>query len=118
MAEALHLLIDRAATPLGELVVVADREGRLRAIDWTEHEARMRQLLRLHYGAYGFVLEPTRNPGGLTRAMRDYFEGDLAAIDGLPAATAGTPFQRAVWRALREIQCGTTISYRTIAERI
>lgn len=118
MAETLHLLIDRAATPLGELVIIADRAGNLRAIDWTEHEVRMRQLLRLHYGADGFTLEPMRDPGGLTRAMRDYFAGDLAAIDGLPTATAGTPFQRAVWRALREIPCGTTISYGTLAERI
>lgn len=28
-------LIDRTATPVGELVLIADEQGRLRAIDWT-----------------------------------------------------------------------------------
>ncbi|KFX28474.1 methylated-DNA--[protein]-cysteine S-methyltransferase [Ralstonia solanacearum] len=30
----------------------------------------------------------------------------------------GTPFQRAVWRALRDIPAGTTVSYTEIAARI
>ncbi len=28
--------IDRMATPVGELVLIADEQDRLRAIDWTE----------------------------------------------------------------------------------
>jgi len=32
--------------------------------------------------------------------------------------TAGTPFQRAVWRALREIPRGATESYSKLAQRI
>jgi methylated-DNA-[protein]-cysteine S-methyltransferase len=50
--------------------------------------------------------------------IRRYFAGELAAIDSLPVKTAGTAFQREVWRGLREIDCGTTISYATLAERI
>ena len=42
MAEPLELLIDRVATPIGELIVIADRDGKLRTVDWTDHEARMR----------------------------------------------------------------------------
>lgn len=40
---------------------MADREGNLRAVDWKDHEIRMQRILRLHYGAGGFALEPTRN---------------------------------------------------------
>ncbi|WP_205525930.1 methylated-DNA--[protein]-cysteine S-methyltransferase [Pyxidicoccus trucidator] len=118
MAEPLRLLIDRTDTPIGELVIVADREGRLRAIDWTDYEARLLRLLRLHYGEHGFVLEPERNPGGLTQVMRAWFTGDLGVIASLPVETGGTPFQRTVWAALREIPCGTTVSYSELARRI
>jgi methylated-DNA-[protein]-cysteine S-methyltransferase len=50
--------------------------------------------------------------------MKNYFAGDLGAIDKLPVKTAGTPFQRAVWNALREIPRGATESYGQLAERI
>jgi len=118
MAETLRLLIDRLATPIGEAVIIADARGNLRALDWTDRDASMRRLLRLHYGADGFALEPARDPGGFTGALDAYFAGDLGAIADLPVATGGTPFQRDVWRALREIPCGTTVSYSEMARRI
>lgn len=118
MADILHLLIDRIETPIGEMLIVADRDGHLRAVDWTDHQTRMLRLLRLHYGDDGFRLQPGRNPGTLTGAIGRYFAGELTAIDSLPVQTAGTPFQREVWRALREIPCGVTLSYAKLAERI
>ena len=118
MNKVLHLLIDRIKTPVGELLIVADHDGNLRAVDWTDYEARMRRLLRLHYGENGFRLESTRNPSGLTDAISSYFAGELTAIDILPVQTAGTPFQREVWRVLRKITCGTTVSYAELAGQI
>ena len=118
MAEPLALLVDRLATPVGELLILADRAGKLRTIDWTDHEARMRQLLDRQYGKGTYTITPARDPGGLTRAMRAYFKGDIAAIDSLPVETAGTPFQRSVWSALRKIRGGKTISYAELARRI
>lgn len=118
MIEAMALLIDRVDTPIGKMLIVADREGNLRAVDWTDHETRMRRLLRLHYGENGFRVEPARNPNDLTFAISRYFEGELTAIDILPVQTAGTPFQREVWRALRNIPCGTTVSYAKLAQQI
>jgi methylated-DNA-[protein]-cysteine S-methyltransferase len=118
VGEVLHLLLDRLDTPAGEMLIVADRDGNLRAMDWTEHETRMRRLLGLHYGETGFRLERTSNPGGLTEAVSRYFAGELQAIDTLPVQTGGTPFQRNVWRALREIPAGATVSYAQLAEKI
>lgn len=118
MPEPLDLKVDRLATPVGELVIVADAAGRLRAIDWTDHETRMRRLLDRYYGRVRYTLSPARDPGGLTKAMRMYFEGDIAVIDTLPVETTGTPFQRSVWQALRKIRRGTTISYAELARRI
>jgi methylated-DNA-[protein]-cysteine S-methyltransferase len=112
----LQLLMDRIETPIGEMVIVADHDGNLRATFWTDREAQLHEALQRQYG--GFTLEPAGNPHGLTNAIDRYFGGELAAIDSLPVQTAGTPFQREVWRALREIVCGTTLSYGKLAARI
>jgi methylated-DNA-[protein]-cysteine S-methyltransferase len=118
MPEILHLLMDRIDTPIGTLILVADTDGNLRVTDWTDHESRMLLLLERHYGKDRFRLEPTPKPNNLSAAVNRYFAGDLTAIDTLPVQTAGTPFQREVWRALREIPAGTTTSYGQLAQRI
>jgi methylated-DNA-[protein]-cysteine S-methyltransferase len=123
MRETLEFVVDRLATPIGELLIVADKDGNLRTIDWTDHEARMKRQLDRHYGPKngkggGYSLTPARDPGGLTSAMRRYFKGDLGVLASLPVKTAGTPFQTSVWRALRKIKGGTAISYAELARRI
>ena len=79
----LELLIDRIDTPIGEMVIIADRDGNLRAVDWTDHDPRAQNFLRLHYGPNngktGFTLPSVRNPSGLSDAIRSYFAGDLTA---------------------------------------
>lgn len=118
MAEVLQLFVNRIETPIGKMLVVSDRDGNLRAVDWTDYEVRMRRLLCLHYGKSGFRLDPTPDPNRLTDAIGSYFAGELEAIDALPVETGGTPFQRQVWGALRKIRCGVTVSYAQLAERI
>ncbi|HEX4166591.1 MAG TPA: methylated-DNA--[protein]-cysteine S-methyltransferase [Bryobacteraceae bacterium] len=118
MAELMRLLMDRIDTPIGELMIVADQHGNLRAIDWSDHEARMRRLLDLHYPKIKFTLDPVPNASDLARAIGSYFAGELTAINNLPVETAGTPFQREVWRELRKVPCGATVSYAELAERI
>lgn len=118
MGSELSLFMDRTDTPLGELILAADGDGCLRLVDWTEHEARALRLLHQQYRGTIVTLVPKRNPGGLTAAMLAYFAGQLSAIDGLPVATAGTPFQRTVWQALRAIPCGSAVSYAELAQRI
>src|SRR5262249_51358732 len=114
----LELFIDRLPTPIGELIVIADDAGKLRTIDWTDHEVRMKRLLDRQYGKGRYTLTPRRDPGGLSSAMRRYFKGDSKVVDDLPVWAEGTPFQKSVWRALRKIKCGTTISYAELARRI
>jgi methylated-DNA-[protein]-cysteine S-methyltransferase len=118
MVEKLELLVDTLETPIGELLIVADRAGNLRMVDWSDHETRMRQLLDRYYGKGNYTLERARDPGGLTHAMRAYFKGGISVIDSLPVETTGTAFQKSVWRALRKIRGGKTISYAELARRI
>lgn len=49
--------------------------------------------------------------------LEEYFAGRRRDFE-LELALAGTPFQRGVWSALREIPYGETISYGDLAERI
>jgi len=109
------LFADRLATPIGDLVIVADDAGRLRALEFGDRGAKPRPAAGYWRG---LPVREAANPGGLTAALRAYFGGDLTAIDGLPVATAGTPFQECVWRALRTIPCGETLSYGALARQI
>ena len=118
MTIKLEFLTDSLATPIGELIYVCDREGALRMIDWSDHNPRGERLLTIHYGKGGYALIQQRDPFGLTTRLDTYFAGDIHAIDDIPTATAGTAFQRDVWRALREIPAAETISYGKLAERI
>lgn len=114
----LDFFINRIHTPIGEMLIVVDQDGNLRAIDWADYTVRMYRLLRLHYGENGFTLHSTDHTNGLANALRSYFAGQLHSIDSLPVRTGGTRFQREVWQELRKINCGTTISYKELAERI
>lgn len=108
-----RLLLDRVASPLGEMLLVTDAAGVLRAADFHDHEVRLRRLLRLHYGALAPVAGVA--PALVRQGFAAYFDGALAALAALPWATGGTAFQQQVWAALGEIPAGQTLSYGAFA---
>src|SRR5215470_317297 len=114
------LYADRLDSAIGTLLLIHDREGHMRALDFHDFESRMRRLLRFHYGAEGndFAMKDRAAPTAIRRAISDYFLGDLCAIDSIPVTTGGTSFQREVWAALRTIQAGTTLSYGALARQL
>ena len=115
----LTFIMDRVPTPIGDMLVVVDRDGNLRGADFFDHEERMRTLLRQQYAREGTVaIVEGPAPKTIRAAIDAYFEGDLAAIDKLPVKTGGTPFQREVWRLLRLIPAGKTTTYGRLAARL
>jgi methylated-DNA-[protein]-cysteine S-methyltransferase len=112
------LSFERLNTPIGRMVLITDDQHCLRAVGWEDHEQRMQQSLRRHYGAHAVRLCESARPSWARRSLSDYFDGDLDALIGLPIATNGTSFQRTVWDALRQIPVGQTISYSALAARI
>lgn len=106
------MLCDFIETPLGRFAVVTDEKGRLKQAGFAEEHPRMERAL-----ANGSVVAAT-DPGGASTAIARYFDGDRSALDRLKVAAAGTPFQLAVWSALREIPYGETCSYAEIARRV
>src|SRR3954467_3929199 len=114
MPESFNL--DRLETPIGTALLVTDADGILRALDWEDHEPRMRQLLRLQYGA--LAVDHARAPDDLRAALSGYFAGELDRLSTIRWRVAGTAFQRKVWIALTTIPAGTTMSYGALAGQL
>lgn len=112
----MQLTLSRYSAPIGELLLVTDADGALRALDFADFEARMQRLLVRHYGSV--VLTDDVAPAALTEALARYFAGDLAALDAVVVATGGSAFQISVWAALRAIPAGSTTSYGVLAARL
>ena len=109
----MQLMLTRHAAPVGDLLIVTDNEGALRALDFADFEARMRTLLARHYGSVTLSDGPA--PPAVIAALDAYFAGDATALDGLTVKTGGSEFQRRVWTALRAIPAGTTTGYGALA---
>jgi methylated-DNA-[protein]-cysteine S-methyltransferase len=108
--------LDRLQTPIGTALLVTDADGVLRALDWQDYEPRMKELLRLQYGAV--VLKDARSPKDVRAALTGYFKGDLDRLNTIRWRVAGTPFQHKVWTALPKIPAGTTMSYAGLAAKL
>ncbi|PYV43075.1 MAG: cysteine methyltransferase [Acidobacteria bacterium] len=111
----MNLLMDSIETRIGTILLVSDGEN-LCALDFEDCGDRMRALLHKRYG--DFSLCRADDPQGLSSHIRAYFAGNYGALDKIPTSTGGTAFQRQVWRALRAIPAGSTVSYGKLAERI
>lgn len=116
MSRPARLDLDRAPSPIGELLIVTDETGALRALDFHDHAHRLDRLLRIHYGP--LRPEPGAAPIAIREALSAYFAGAFAALNTLPWATNGTAFQQAVWTALTQIPSGQTITYSELARRV
>jgi methylated-DNA-[protein]-cysteine S-methyltransferase len=100
--------LTRMASPLGPLLLAANDQG-LRRIDFVD--GRRAEAPPISDWVDHPVLEET------IRQLHAYFAGELEIFD-LPIAPEGTPFQQNVWRHLRAIPYGETISYGELACRI
>ena len=95
-------------TPLGEVLLAGDGQG-LRRINFLRGNRPVQPEPHWERDAAPFE--------EALRQLRAYFGGSLQTFD-LPLAPVGTQFQQRVWRALREIPYGETISYGELARRI
>jgi methylated-DNA-[protein]-cysteine S-methyltransferase len=102
------------SSPLGELLLVSDEEQNIRALDFADHKSHLHRALREFYGPSKLTLVAA--PASIARAIAGYFAGQLDALDALPTSTTGTELQRGVWKALRSIPVGTTVTYGKLAK--
>lgn len=50
--------------------------------------------------------------------LEQYFAGVVTDFDEIPLETCGTAFQESVWRAVRAVPYGITVSYRDLAKSV
>ena len=112
----MKLHLSTIPSPLGDLLLVVDAAGRVRALDFADHQARLRRGLRGHYGSY--ELAEGAPPPMIAAALAAYFAGQLDALRDIATATGGTDFERRVWPALLDIPPGQTTSYGRLARAL
>lgn len=103
------------ATPLGD-VRFARSSARVVALAFAECWSAIGRALERRLGPIEWV--DAGDASDLEARLGAYFAGDLATLLGVEIDLAGTPFQRRVWSALREIPPGETASYAELARRI
>jgi methylated-DNA-[protein]-cysteine S-methyltransferase len=102
-------------SPVGEIVFAVEGEI-LCGLVFEDHREAMCAELERRYGEIELAKE--RDPAGVATKLRAYLDGDLDALHEIPVETGGTPFQRAVWKALRGIRVGETRSYADLARTV
>ena len=100
------LVYDLIESPIGTVVIVCG-DGAMRSLHFLDSNP-----------AAADGADRTNDPLGCSSRIKAYFNGDLAALDEIPVDPPGTPFQRLVWEALRDIPAGRTESYGKLAARI
>ena len=100
-------------TPVGSLSLVA-REQILLAAGFDGVDPL---LMRLDSEDLNIGVKAVREIPVISELIRDYFEGDLNAINGIKVRQPGAEFSQAVWKAMRKIPAGKTMSYAELAKR-
>jgi methylated-DNA-[protein]-cysteine S-methyltransferase len=102
------MLYTTIESPIGGLLAVGDRQA-LRGLYMQEGRAPI--SVRADWERADDAFDDLR------AQLDDYFAGRRREFD-LQLAMRGSPFQRRVWHALREIPYGETVSYGELARRI
>lgn len=109
--------VTRILTPLGPMVAAASDEG-LCLLEFADRRMLETQLKRLATRLSG-VFAPGSHPhlDSIEKELDAYFSGALTQFR-TPLNDVGTPFQQAVWHALRRIDYASTVTYAQLAARI
>jgi methylated-DNA-[protein]-cysteine S-methyltransferase len=103
-------------TPLGNMVALVDNEGAVLGLEFADTGDRLAGMV----GRAGSGVAPVRDDSrcaDLARELGEYF-GRTRREFGLLLRPLGTPFQQRVWRELRHIPYGRTITYDELARRL
>ena len=107
------LLSTNLKTPVGELSLIADEDILIAAgfsgvanlisrLDTQSAEQKLSKSFRIPI---------------ISDLISDYFDGDFNSLNGIRTHQSGAKFSQDVWKVMRKIPAGKTISYAELAKR-
>jgi methylated-DNA-[protein]-cysteine S-methyltransferase len=107
------LLITTSKTPIGNLNLIADEHvllgvnlSNLSALkDGLDTADQIREI------------KVVKSIPIISDLISDYFDGDIAAINGISVRQPGATFSQAAWKVMRKVKAGAVISYADLADR-
>jgi methylated-DNA-[protein]-cysteine S-methyltransferase len=103
-------------TPIGPLSLLADGDH-LVGGGFTAGPGELHARLHPSLRALDLTERPPDDLPLLVKPVRDYFDGDLGALDGLAVYQPATAARQRLLAALRGVAHGTTVSYTELAQR-
>ncbi len=100
-------------TPVGTLFLISDEHVLLGA-GFRNFEDL---LSRMDDEDSSRKISPVKNIPIISDLINDYFEGDLSALGGIQTRQPGAEFSQSVWKVMRKIPVGKTMSYAELAKR-
>ncbi|NBO51388.1 MAG: methylated-DNA--[protein]-cysteine S-methyltransferase [Actinobacteria bacterium] len=100
-------------TPIGELTLIAD-EDILVASGFYGVENLKNRILDQDKNQ---KIKYSKSIPIISELVEAYFEGDLNSINAIKVRQSGAKFSQEVWKALRKIPSGKTLTYTELAAR-
>lgn len=104
-------------TPLGPMIAIADEDA-LYLLEFVDRRGLEREIERLRQRTKSAIIPGHTQPiSSIEKELGLYFAGKLTTFS-TPLFFLGSPFQKQVWEALKQIPYGQTRSYTDIAKAI
>ena len=98
-------------SPIGGINLIADGSILL-AANLSNMKAAKSSL---HSDYADFKIEQVKKIPVISELLKDYFDGDISAINGIKVSQPGASFSQSAWKAMRKVK--GTISYAELADR-
>ena len=105
------LLSSTFDSPIGGINLIADG-AILLAANLSNMKAAKASL---HSDYVDFKIEQVKKIPVISELLKDYFDGDISAINGIKVSQPGATFSQNAWKAMRNVR--GTISYAELADR-
>ncbi|NDF56793.1 MAG: methylated-DNA--[protein]-cysteine S-methyltransferase [Actinobacteria bacterium] len=100
-------------TPIGELTLIADEDILVASGFYGIENLKNRILDQDRHQKIKY----SKSIPIISELVEAYFEGDLNSINAIKVRQSGAKFSQEVWKALRKIPSGKTLTYTELAAR-
>jgi methylated-DNA-[protein]-cysteine S-methyltransferase len=100
-------------TPAGPFTAVVDADGAVLASGWTGDPGEL--VTVIHRSLRPAEVREVADLGAVSRAVRDYHAGDLAAVEDVPVRQLSGEFLAHAWEVLRKVRPGEPVTYTEYA---